>query len=191
MESENNQEFPYLSRIEQSVSKLEDFTEEILEHSRASRKEIEIEVINLQVLLDEILDNLKYLPGYDSIRIYKELNNPMVKSDRFLMKVILSNLISNSIKFQRHEQGLTPEIKIRAHTADRLFIEIGDNGEGIQDNYKNRIFEMFYRATASSNGSGLGLFIAQESACKLKGKISFKTKYGEGSVFTIELPLHE
>jgi signal transduction histidine kinase len=190
MESNNSQEFPYLSRIEQSVNKLEDFTEEILEHSRASRKEIAIEEINLHSQLNDIFDNLKYLVGYDTIRFNIQLDYPLVKSDPFLLKVMLSNLISNAIKFQRQEVGVTPEIRIRSYATDKLFIEVADNGEGIREDFKNRIFEMFYRATTTSNGSGLGLFIAKESAVKLNGEISFKTTYGEGSTFTIELPIH-
>jgi signal transduction histidine kinase len=119
------------------------------------------------------------------------LDSPKIKADRYLLKVVLSNLLSNAIKFQKHKPGVTPEIKIRSSISDRLVIEVEDNGEGIQDVYQDRIFEMFYRATTSSSGSGLGLFIASEATKKLNGKIYFKTKHGEGSTFTIELPLHE
>jgi signal transduction histidine kinase len=191
LESTTPSEIPYMSRIEQSVKKLEDFTEELLEHSRASRKNIEIDEINLQNQLDEIFDNLKYLDGYGSIQFSMILDCPTIKSDRFLLKVILSNLISNAIKFQRKEDGISPQINIRSFASDRLFIEVEDNGEGIQEIYRDRIFEMFYRATISSPGSGLGLFIAREAAKKLNGDIRFKTVTGEGSTFTIELPLHE
>ena len=189
LESNNNLEFPYITRIEQSVKKLEDFTDEILEHSRASRKEIEIEEINLHSLLDDIFDNLKYLNGYNAIRFSTQLDCPLIKADRFLLKVILSNLISNAIKFQKSEAEAKPEVSIRSFAKDKLYIEVEDNGEGIQDEYKNRIFEMFYRATTSSTGSGLGLFIAREAAKKLNGEIYFKTTHEEGSIFTIELPL--
>jgi len=191
LESKDQAEFPYISKIEQSVSKLEDFTEEILAHSRASRKDIEIDEISLNHQLDEILDNLKYLHGFSAIQFHRQIDEMPVKSDRFLLKVILSNLISNAIKFQKHKPGVTPEIKIRSSVSDRLVIDVEDNGEGIQDIYQDRIFEMFYRATTSSSGSGLGLFIASEATKKLNGKIYFKTKHGEGSTFTIELPLHE
>lgn len=191
LESRDNTEFPYISKIEQSVSKLEDFTEEILEHSRASRKDVEIEEVNLHQHLDDIFDNLKYLNGYSEIRFAIQLDYPLIKSDRFLLKVILSNLISNAIKFQKSVEGKKPEVRIRSFAKDKLFIEVEDNGEGIQDEYKNRIFEMFYRATTSATGSGLGLFIAREAVKKLNGEIYFKTTYGEGSTFSIELPLHE
>jgi signal transduction histidine kinase len=190
LESDSPTQFPYMPKIEESVKKLEDFTEEILEHSRASRKSLEIERINLQHQLDEIFDNLKYLEGYRSIRFNLQLDFPIIKSDRFLLKVILSNLISNAIKFQRKEEVL-PQISIRSFANDRLHIEVEDNGEGIHDVYKDRIFEMFYRATTSSSGSGLGLFIASEAVKKLSGTIFFKTTQGVGSTFSIELPFHE
>ena len=191
LESDSNSEFPYISRIEQSVKKLEDFTEEILEHSRASRKDIEIEEVNLHHQLEEIFDNLKYLNGYNLIRFTLQLDYPHIKADRFLLKVILSNLISNAVKFQKQKNGFVPEIRIRSFAKDTVFIEVEDNGEGIEDSYKNRIFEMFYRATTTSTGSGLGLFIANEAVLKLNGVISFTSKHGEGSIFTIELPLHK
>lgn len=191
LESDSNFEFPYLPKIEESVKKLEDFTEEILEHSRASRKNPEMEKLNLHQQLDEILDNLKYLDGFSSIRFCMKLDYPLIKSDRFLLKVILSNIISNAIKFQRKQEGVMPQISLRSFASDKLYIEVEDNGEGIQDMYKDKIFEMFYRATTTSSGSGLGLFIAREAIQKLNGNISFRTKYGEGSTFTIELPLLE
>lgn len=188
LESMKETEIPYISKIEQSVKKLEDFTEEILEHSRASRKNIEMEEIQLADLLDEILDNLKYLDDFAAIQFQRKLEPQYVKSDRFLLKVILSNLISNAIKFQRRNDAVTPVVFIRSCVKDRFIIEVEDNGEGIHDHYKDRIFEMFYRATTSASGSGLGLFIASEAVRKLNGAISFKTKYGEGSTFIIELP---
>ncbi len=190
LESEGKSEIPYLSKIEQSVKKLEDFTEEILEHSRTSRKDIAMEEINLQLQLDEIFDNLKFMNGYSEIQFGVQLDYPIIKSDRFLLKVILSNLISNAIKYKRQEEGVTPTIKIKSFVGNRLFIEVEDNGEGIQDSYQDRLFEMFYRATTSASGSGLGLFIAKEAVERLNGTIFFKTKQGEGSTFTVELPLH-
>lgn len=191
LESNDHSEFPYLPKIEESVKKLEDFTEEILEHSRASRKNPEMERIKLLQQLDEILDNLKYLDGYSSIRFSMNLEYPEIISDRFLLKVILSNVISNAIKFQKRDHRVTPQIIIHSFVNDKLYIEVEDNGEGIQDTYKDRIFEMFYRATTTSAGSGLGLFIAREAIKKLNGNISFRTEYGMGSTFVIELPLHD
>ena len=67
-------------------------------------------------------------------------------------------------------------------------IDIIDNGEGIREEYKSKLFNMFYRGTASSSGSGLGLYIAKEAIQKMDGKIIMNSTWGEGSVFSIQLP---
>ncbi|HEY3429110.1 MAG TPA: HAMP domain-containing sensor histidine kinase, partial [Cyclobacteriaceae bacterium] len=54
---------------------------------------------------------------------------------------------------------------------------------------QDKLFNMFYRGTASSSGSGLGLYIAREAMQKLDGKISVESTWGEGSVFRIQLPV--
>jgi len=102
------------------------------------------------------LDNLKFLNGFSAIHFQIHLDSPLIKSDRFLLKVVLSNQISNAVKFQKREEGVTPEIKIRSFINDHLVIEEEDNGEGIENIYQDRIFEIFYRASTNSSGSGWG-----------------------------------
>lgn len=183
-------EIPYIDKIEESVKKLEDFSEEILQHSRASRKEIITEEILLEPFIREIIDNLRYLDSNGRVEFECHYEASRVVADRFLLKVAFSNLISNAIKFQNTSVGVLPKVSIRTYSdSDFLFIEVKDNGLGIEDEYKDRIFEMFYRASEAASGSGLGLFIAKEAALKLGGDISVQTKNGEGSTFTIRLPL--
>jgi signal transduction histidine kinase len=67
-------------------------------------------------------------------------------------------------------------------------IHVEDNGEGIKAELIKKIFDMFYRASEKAKGSGLGLYIALESAKKIGGTIRLKTEYGTGSCFTIEIP---
>jgi signal transduction histidine kinase len=63
-----------------------------------------------------------------------------------------------------------------------------DNGIGIASEYQERIFELFFRATDVSEGTGLGLFIVKDTVEKLSGKIEVTSKLGEGTTFTINLP---
>ncbi|HMQ00690.1 MAG TPA: sensor histidine kinase, partial [Cyclobacteriaceae bacterium] len=80
-------------------------------------------------------------------------------------------------------------IKIRAaRNSDATSIEIEDNGEGIRAEYQPNIFNMFYRASENTKGSGLGLYIAKETVNRIGGNIAFQSEYGKGSVFTIEVP---
>lgn len=179
----------YLNKIDASVQKLEGFIGEVLDHSRSSRKEIKIESIHLESAIHEILENLKYLENFNKISFYFDFQSQVIRSDRFLLKVALSNLISNSIKYQKRYFEHQPEIKIASQTSGGyVHISISDNGEGIADEYKDRVFEMFYRGTSNSSGSGLGLYIAREAIEKLHGSIKVNTTYGEGSVFTLLLP---
>ncbi|NJM26560.1 MAG: HAMP domain-containing histidine kinase [Bacteroidia bacterium] len=101
----------------------------------------------------------------------------------------MSNLISNAIKYQKKFDTHTPVISISSTVRnENLDIEIADNGEGIREEYQGKLFNMFYRGTASSSGSGLGLYIAKEAIQKLHGKITFTSRLGEGSTFRISIP---
>ena len=65
---------------------------------------------------------------------------------------------------------------------------IEDNGEGIRPELKHKIFDMFFRGSHRSDGSGLGLYIAREAAKKIDATLEVTSTYGQGSVFTIALP---
>ena len=68
-------------------------------------------------------------------------------------------------------------------------IEIKDNGRGIAKEFQSKIFDMFFRATDDSSGSGLGLYIVKETVDKLKGEITFESELRKGTSFTISLPM--
>jgi two-component system, sensor histidine kinase len=186
---EKEESSPYLNKIEQSVQKLEDFVREVLDRSRTTRKEVQLEEVNLSDLINAISDNLRYLENFDTVKFSIDLHNASLRTDKFLIKVILSNLLSNAIKYQKTKAEHIPEIKIKSYEQGGHFcIVMSDNGEGIAAPYMDKIFDMFYRGTTSSTGSGLGLFIAKEAAEKLNGKINLTSKIGVGTEFTIAIP---
>ena len=83
----------------------------------------------------------------------------------------------------------TPEVWIKIHVDNlRADISFSDNGIGISQENLNRIFEMFFRATEQSDGSGIGLYIVKNAVEKLGGQISVASKQGEGTRFNIILP---
>ena len=73
-------------------------------------------------------------------------------------------------------------------SSDQITLVLEDNGIGISSQHLPRIFEMFYRATESSKGSGLGLYIVQEAVSRLQGTITVSSVEREGTRFTITLP---
>jgi signal transduction histidine kinase len=104
------------------------------------------------------------------------------------IKTILNNLISNSFKYYRISDE-RPTIEIDISINDQFTtILIKDNGIGIAKENLKSIFDMFYRASNQSKGSGLGLYIVKEMVGKLSGTISVKSKVGVFTQFIIELP---
>ncbi len=179
----------YLSKIDTSIKRLEVFIAEVLDYSRTNRKELSSEKIHLENFVKEIIDDFRYMENFDPIQFELNLGASELVSDRFLLKVILGNLISNAIKYQKKAPGHKPFVKINARTMDSFTkIQIEDNGEGIAPQSKDKIFEMFYRGSNSSTGSGLGLYILKEAVEKLDGNIEMSSELGKGSVFTISIP---
>jgi two-component system, sensor histidine kinase len=179
----------YLDKIDKSVNRLEEFIGEVLDYSRANRNAIAYEDVEIHSLIDEINTKFEFLEGFDKITFNLNLEIATVKADRFLLRVALTNLISNAIKYQKKYSGHSPTVSISSFSCDQFqIIEIKDNGEGIKEEYQNKLFNMFYRGTASSSGSGLGLYIAKEAIERLEGKITMSSTWGEGSSFSIHLP---
>ncbi len=176
-----------VDKIEASVVRLESLIREILDYSYNKRQALKMEQIRLKNLCAEILDSLTYVEGYDSVRIHLETHGvDEIYNDRTRLKLILSNLLTNAILFQKKEPGHEPFVRITARKENELvLISVEDNGEGIKPGLQNKIFNMFYRGTITSKGSGLGLYIAREAAEKISGRIFVESEYGKGSVFTI------
>ncbi|MBX2917417.1 MAG: hypothetical protein KF856_19270 [Cyclobacteriaceae bacterium] len=179
----------YLEKIDKSVNRLEDFISEVLDYSRANRKNPTPEIITLHNLIEEIKSKFEYLNGFEKIDFRYALELEQVVADRLLLRIALSNLISNAIKYQQKYKAHKPIIWFRSvQVAEKIIIEVEDNGEGIKEEYLDKLFTMFYRGTATSTGSGLGLYIAREAIEKLGGQVYVKSIWGVGSTFSIHLP---
>jgi signal transduction histidine kinase len=177
----------YFNMIEKSAEQQDVFIKDILDLSRNSRLVVNKDKIQWEELLNDTFDNLKY--SVKDKRIDKIINirgRTSFYSDQRRIKVIFNNLISNSI---RYANGKDPKVEIDINvnkaTAD---IMIADNGIGIEKPHQKRVFEMFYRATDSNVGSGLGLYIVKESVDRLNGQIDLKSEKGQGTVFNISIP---
>jgi two-component system, sensor histidine kinase len=189
MSKESNERLDYLNRIESSVMKLEFFIAEIMDYSKNKRKQVVVEQIKLREICHEVIENLRYMDGYNKVVIdFSEVQYDEIVQDKMRVKIILNNLLSNAIKFQKKIPGHQPSIKISSRKKEEhVVINIEDNGEGIKEEFQGRIFDMFFRGTDNVKGSGLGLYIAMETALRIQGNISLQSQYGTGSVFTVEL----
>ena len=177
----------FLDMIEKSVIRLEDFISEILDYSRNTRTKVLIERIQIKELCTEILENLKYTTD-KNVQVEFELSEPEIWQDKSRMKVIMNNLLSNALIFQKDYVGHKPLIKVVSKKqGSDLLIQVEDNGVGIRPDQQDKIFKMFYRGHEQSTGSGLGLYIAREATLKIQGNLSVRSEYGKGSTFVVQV----
>jgi len=179
----------YLRRAETSINRLDDTIREILEYSRNSRLAQKLEVFDIRRMVELIFEDLRYLAG-PQFNFTIELNGPNeVLSDGYRINTVMRNLISNSVKYRRSDIP-DPGLKVTIDNLPKsVTIKVEDNGEGIPENNLPRVFEMFYRGTNTSVGTGLGLYICREVIEKLNGDIRISSTPGKGTVVTIELPV--
>lgn len=181
----------YLQRIEGRVVRLDDFIQSMLNYSRNNRSELAIEPINFEEIIEQCLDDLKFYKNINQIeknwRI--EGNGSTFYSDFLRVKIIFTNLISNAIKYQdfdKTQRFININLKIQS---EQVLITFEDNGIGIEPMYLKNLFQMFYRATEASEGSGLGLYIVKQTIDKLKGDISLQSEgHQQGLKVQVMLP---
>ncbi|MEQ9413517.1 MAG: HAMP domain-containing sensor histidine kinase, partial [Cyclobacteriaceae bacterium] len=181
----------YFGRMKNRILTMEGFIKEVTDYSRNARMKISYTEVNLYALVKEVIGGIEFISSKAKVTGKINIPEDMTTScDVARMKVILNNLISNAIKYSdpTKEENYY-EVKMHVSESE-LTLSVSDNGIGIQQEYQNRIFEMFYRATESSEGSGLGLYIVRETVHKLGGTISFVSQYELGTTFMIKLPNH-
>ena len=177
----------YFDMVDTSIRRLDRTLLDLIDLARTRKGASKLSVINVKGLVDEILHSLKHLPDYDHINFEIKIDQKVeITSDKVLILSVFQNLIHNAINYCNHQ---SPWIRVKVEETDRgIEIEVADNGKGIPEPVKNRVFEMFYRGHPDSNGSGLGLFIVKNALEKIKGKIRFVSEPGNGTVFYVSIP---
>jgi len=190
MENDPNQKNEYMKLMESSVKKLDNFISDIINYSRNSRLQVEDKKFNIKELVEEVFMDLKYSDADDKITKSININGSAeVKSDSRRIKIILNNLISNALKYNDVNKEICLLDITIAHDLENLSIVVEDNGIGIEPNQIDKIFKMFYRATESSKGSGIGLYIVKETVTKLRGTVSIDSILGKGAKFEVMIPI--
>lgn len=111
-----------------------------------------------------------------------------VNGDIFLLQIVMNNLVDNAIKYSNKESPITVSAQRKLPNIE---ISVSDEGAGIEQEEKKKVFEKFYRlgneATKRAKGTGLGLYLTQKIISTHQGKISIKDNPIKGSIFVIEL----
>lgn len=178
----------YLGMMKSSILKLDNVIKGILEFSRTKRIKVNCETLDIKAIYDSIIEGISYINGFESVTFTTEIDTEHTfVSDKLSIVTILSNLITNAVKYRRENVASFVRFTFKL-IGDSALLIVEDNGEGIPEDKYQQVFEMFYRNTNKSEGSGLGLYIVKQNVAKLEGVISLESKLGVGSKFTVTVP---
>lgn len=184
----------YLEEINKSSRRMSELVNAFLSASRIDLGTFAInpQPMKLSEEINKSIDELEEKITKKKIIINKSIdeNIPEINADPALVRIIMGNLISNSVKY-------SPEgslVDVSATKDDKFInIKVSDHGCGIPQSQKDKIFGRLFRADNAAqidpDGNGLGLYIVKSIIDKIKGKIRFESEEGKGTDFYVSLPL--
>ena len=158
------------------------------------RLEYTFEKVDFKSVYETVVGNIKSKIKEKSIKfnIKKPKKMPSVYMDKEKIRLVMQNLLENAVKYTTMNETITLDIKKQT---EKLKIMVKDNGVGIPKEAQKKLFTKFFRAEnvlkMQTNGTGLGLFIANNIIKKHNGEISFKSEEGKGTEFFFYLPINK
>ena len=194
----NEQQKEYISSLRSTSTVLHTLINDVLDLSKleASKAQLDLHAINLKETVYDSIQVFAPRAKAKNIKLNFSFDNipEIIIADKNRLKQILSNLISNAIKFTQHGSVF---LKIKGDKKDNnnwdLNFEITDTGSGIEQKHFCRIFDAFFQCNHISNlpqqGTGLGTAIAKELVELMGGEIGLNSDYGKGSTFWFRIPV--
>ena len=178
-----------LEMMEKSAQSVEAFIRNMHEYYNLKRGELEIREVDFNKLIQELKEMYQVgsMINQTDFRIHLE-QEEVFRSDDACLKIVLNNLLSNAFKYQQKNKSdkfVDLDIKVQKGIAS---IVVKDNGIGIDSGSISDIFNMFYRATSESTGSGFGLYNVKDALRKLNGDIKVTSQLREGTEFSVTIP---
>ena len=178
----------HLARIQASVSRMDALINDLLRYSMVGRQELKLHPVALNEPLLKALELLEAEIREKGAEIIAAPSLPRVQGDEALLQVVFQNLISNSLKFV--PKGTTPRIEIAARADQRVvWLTVSDNGIGIPEHAREKLFRMFERFSTEYSGTGIGLAIVHRAVERMRGRVGVSAEpRSSGTQFFVELP---
>jgi PAS domain S-box-containing protein len=178
----------YVNRISEAALRMDLLIQDLLHYSRLSRSQIRLEPVDLRAIAQSVLTSLEREIETRGAQVTIEEPLPDLLGDRILLVQVLTNLLSNALKFVA--PGVRPVIRIRAERRDgTVRVWVIDNGIGVAAEHQERIFKIFERLNSATDypGTGIGLALVRKAADRMGGSVGVESEPGRGSRFYIEL----
>ncbi|WP_436514627.1 sensor histidine kinase [Ekhidna sp. To15] len=177
----------FLTAIDARVLQADNVIRDIITLRKGQKADLAITEIDLE---NEIKAEFSTLidPNIIQPKLTVEVNGEKVlNTDQARLHTVLTNILGNAIRY--HDGKPNAEIIVKISQEENgLNLQISDNGAGIDEKHLPRIFDMFYRANKSSNGTGLGLYLVKDALGHMEGTIDVFSQKGKGTTFYIYLP---
>lgn len=188
---EPDKKLKHYKRIRSSVRHLTNILNDFLslEKVEAGKVYVSINEFNAKELFKELVEQHQEITKTDQRIYYDYQGEELLESDQNMLRIIISNLFSNAIKYSNEGRNIWVKVNL---TSDALTFSVKDEGIGIPEAEQSGLFERFFRAKNAINfeGTGLGLNIVSKYLQLLEGTIHFESKPNEGTTFNIEIPNH-
>jgi signal transduction histidine kinase len=176
----------YWGLVDTCSTKLDYYIQKTLEYYKNNKIESDQSAIDFKQLVEGLIQLNSYADKDTQFTVAIE-QDEVFTGDAYRIEVILGNLISNAINYQKvNEPNKKVDITVQV-SAEMAEICVNDNGIGILEEHLERIFAQFFKAK-NHHGSGLGLFIVKEALTKINGKITVKSNINHGTTFKIQIP---
>ena len=178
-----------LNTIMESTKKMNTLINDILNFSRLGRKSMDFQSVSAQELVDNAFKEVLPINKADAVEIRLPESLPNLWGDKPLLQQLFTNLISNAVKYSQKESK--PIIEIGSKQIDNhTFINIKDNGIGMDMKYSNKVFGVFDRLVSEEEypGTGIGLAIVHRIITRHEGEVSVESKIGKETTFWVKLP---
>jgi light-regulated signal transduction histidine kinase (bacteriophytochrome) len=183
----NDESRRLLSKIQHNAQRMGMLIDDLLSFSRLGRKDVQKSLVNMEEMIKEVFHEIE---SYTTHRATIKINQlPAVYADHALLRQVLTNLISNAIKYSSKSQS--PQIVIGAFDEiNECVYYVQDNGVGFNMEYAGKLFSVFQRlhSVEEFEGTGVGLAIVQRIIIKHGGRIWAEAKQGAGATFYFSLP---
>ncbi|HYG52717.1 MAG TPA: HAMP domain-containing sensor histidine kinase, partial [Flavobacteriales bacterium] len=179
----------YINKIEITAQKLDETIKGLVQSLTIKDTNQFNDTIKFDSLINDTLSKYELKKEYSTIRIQPKLyNRRSFVSNKFILESLFQNLIENAIKYQKAD-GKNSYLNIQVKdSAKGVEIKFEDNGIGMDPTSQARAFDMYYRGTNQSQGSGLGLYLVKTGVEKLGGTIHLQSAVDKGTTMTLNLP---
>lgn len=182
----------YLDISSNELQRLSLLVDKVLKLSMFEKKEIELkyEQLNLKDVVEEVVSSMRLqLEKYHARVSINTEGDLILQADRLHLLSVIFNLLDNALKYSKNDPSIRVDIN---GNENNIILSVADNGIGIPSEYKDKLFEKFFRVPAgdthNAKGYGLGLSYAAHVIHQHKGTITVESQPGNGSKFIITLP---